>query len=175
MSYLTTLPNSLQIFGIWHTKKHLTTGVSNVSNQKNDFLFDFSLSSHFFNWFFLSLLTICFSLPTNVLSLPLSSSDQIPSSSSTLTSNVFLSLCTSNQTQINFLLLSLSSGRVMDWVVIGWDSRWVSWVEVFDRLLVEFWVWVVELVVILVLGGFDGFGFLLVLEVGCGVDGSDQT
>ena len=42
-------------------------------------------------------------------------------------------------------------------------------------MLVEFWVWVVELVVILVLGGFDGFGFLLVLEVGCGVDGSDQT
>ena len=28
---------------------------------------------------------------------------------------------------------------------------------------------------ILVLGGSDGFGFLLVLEVGCGADGSDQT
>ena len=41
--------------------------------------------------------------------------------------------------------------------------------------MVEFWVWVVELVVISVLGGSGGFGFLLVLEVGCGVNGSDQT
>ena len=28
---------------------------------------------------------------------------------------------------------------------------------------------------ILILGGFDGFGFLLVFEVGYGADGSDQT
>ena len=41
--------------------------------------------------------------------------------------------------------------------------------------MVEFWVWVVELVVISVLGSSGGFGFLLVLEVGCGVNGSDQT
>ena len=98
-----------------------------------------------------------------------------PPSTSTSTSNVFLSLCTSNQTQINFFLPSLSNGRAMDWVVIGWDSRWVSWVGVFGELLVKFWVWVLELVVILVLGGSNGFGFLLVLEVGCGADGSDQT
>ena len=94
---------------------------------------------------------------------------------STSTSNVFLSLCTSNQTQINFFLLSLSSGRAMDWVVIGWDSRWVSWVGVFGELLVKFWVWVLELVVISVFGGSNGFGFLLVLEVGCGADRFNQT
>ena len=75
------------------------------------FLFDFSLSSHFFNWFFLSPhnLSLSLSLPTDVLS----SSDQIPSSSlnlkhlswnySTLNQtqkSSFFSLCTSNQTPI---------------------------------------------------------------------------
>ena len=59
--------------------------------------------------------------------------------------------------------------------MIGWDSRWVTWVGIFDGLLVEFWVWVVELVVISVFGGSDGFGFLLVLEVGCGANGPNQT
>ena len=52
------------------------------------FLLCFSLSSHFFNWFFLSLLTIHLSLPTGVLS-----SNQTQKSS-------FFSLCTSNQTPI---------------------------------------------------------------------------
>ena len=104
------------------------------------FLFDFSLSSHFFNWLFF-LLIICFSLPTGVLS----SSDQILSSSLNL-KRLTLSLHLKSNPKI-FFLLSLSSDRAMDWVMIGWDSRWVSWVGVFGGLLVEFWVWVVELVV----------------------------
>ena len=92
---------------------------------------------------FFSLLTTCLSLPTSVLS----SSDQIPSSSLNL-KHLSLSLHLKSNPKI-FFLLSLSSGRAMDWVVIGWDSRWVSWVGVFGGLLVEFWVWVVELVVLL--------------------------
>ena len=69
--------------------------------------------------FFLSLLTICLS-PQPVFFLCLFPLQiRFPTLPSTLTSNVFLSLCTSNQTQINFFLLSLSSGRAMDWVVIG--------------------------------------------------------
>ena len=90
---------------------------------------------------FFSLLTTCLSLPTSVLS----SSDQIPSSSLNL-KHLSLSLHLKSNPKI-FFLLSLSSGRAMDWVVIGWDSRWVSWVGVFGGLLVEFWVWIVELVV----------------------------
>ena len=117
--------------------------------------------------FFLSLLTICLSPVFFLCFIPLQIRFPAFPSTSTSTSNVFLSLCTSNQTQINVFLLSLSSGRDMDWVVIDW--------LVFGGLMVEFWVWVVELVVISVLGGSGGFGFLLVLEVGCGVNGSDQT
>ena len=124
MSYLTTLPNSLQIFGIWYTKHQKTphNRCFKCVKPKNDFLFDFSLSSHFFNWFSLSLLTICFSLPTNVLSLPLSSSDQIPSSSSTLTSNLKrLSLSLQLNSNPNKLLASLfierqSYGLGCDWL-----------------------------------------------------------
>ena len=90
---------------------------------------------------FFSLLTICLSLPTGVLS----SLDQIPNSSLNLKRlSLFLHLKSNPKI---FFLLSLSSGRAMDWVVIGWDSRWVSWVGVFGGLLVEFWVWIVELVV----------------------------
>ena len=72
----------------------------------------------------------------------------------------FLSLCTSNQTQINFFLFSLLSDRTMDQrqgildrgsvgygsvggfgPVVGWDNRWVSWVGVFSGLLVFGFVW----------------------------------
>ena len=56
------------------------------------FLFDFSLSSHFFNWFFLSPHNL--SLSPNWF-FPL----QIRFAAPPSTSNVFLSLCTSNQTQ----------------------------------------------------------------------------
>ena len=91
---------------------------------------------------FFSLLTICLSLPISVLS----SSDQISSYSLNL-KRLSLSLHLKSNPKI-FFLLSLSSGRAMDWVVIGWDSRWVSWVGVFGGLLVEFWVWIVELVVL---------------------------
>ena len=92
---------------------------------------------------FFSLLTICLSLPISVLS----SSDQISSYSLNL-KRLSLSLHLKSNPKI-FFLLSLSSGssgRAMDWVMIGWDSRWVSWVGVFGGLLVEFWVLVVELV-----------------------------
>ena len=90
---------------------------------------------------FFSLLTICLSLPIGVLSF----SDEIPSSFVNL-KHLSLSLHLKSNPKIFFLLLLLS-GRAMDWVVIAWDSRWVSWVRVFGGLLVEFWVWVVELVV----------------------------
>ena len=115
--------------------------------------------------FFLSLLTICLSPVFFLCFIPLQI--RFPAFPSTSTSNVFLSLGISNQTQINVFLLSLLSGKDMDWVVIDW--------LVFGGLMVEFWVWVVELVVISVLGGSGGFGFLLVLELGCGVNGPDQT
>ena len=98
--------------------------------------------------FFLSLLTICLSPVFFLCFIPLQIRFPAFPSTSTSTSNVFLSLCTSNQTQINVFLLSLSSGRDMDWVVIDW--------LVFGELMVEFWVWVVELVVISVLGGSSG-------------------
>ena len=98
----------------------------------------------FFYSTFLSPLTSLidfFSLPTSVLS----SSNQIPNSSLNL-KRLSLSLHLKSNPKILFLL-SLLSGRAMDGVVSGWDSRWVSWVGVFGELLVEFWVWVVELVV----------------------------
>ena len=62
---------------------------------------------------FFSLLTICLSLPTGVLS----SLDQIPNSSLNLKRlSLFLHLKSNPKI---FFLLSLSSGRAMDWVVIG--------------------------------------------------------
>ena len=61
-----------QIFDTFSTlniKKHLTADVLYVPNRKNNILFNFSLSSQFFIWFFHSLLRICLSpkFPTCVL------------------------------------------------------------------------------------------------------------
>ena len=106
------------------------------------FIWLFSLLTSLIDFF--SLLTICLSLSLSPTGVP-SSSDQIPNSSLNL-KHLSLSLHLKSNPKI-FFLLSLSSDRAMDWVMIGWDSRWVSWVGVFGGLLVEFWVWVVELVV----------------------------
>ena len=62
---------------------------------------------------FFSLLTICLSLPTSGLF----SSDHIPSSSLNL-KRLSLSLHLKSNPKI-FFLLSLSSGRAIDWVVIS--------------------------------------------------------
>ena len=69
---------------------------------------------------FLSLLTICLSPMFFLCFIPLQIRFPAFPSTSTSTSNVFLFLCTLNQTQINVFLLSLSSSRDMDWVVIDW-------------------------------------------------------
>ena len=48
------------------------------------------------------------------------------------TSNVFLFLCTSNQTQINFFLLSLLSGKATDWRQGFLDHRSIGYDSVVD-------------------------------------------
>ena len=100
-----------------------------MPKQKNNFLFNlFSLLSILYSTFFSLFSETCLCLLTHVLSLPLSSLDQIPSPSLTLNLN-HLSLFLHLKSNPNKLLSSLFIEQ-QDYGSVSTDfGSWVSWLQ----------------------------------------------